>query len=63
MPNQPKRLIVRLLEVAAMFALAAFLIRLGVCYLLAVRIPLIALGILSLLVVIGYRVWKYRSGL
>lgn len=58
MEHQPKKLIARLLEWAAMFALAAFLLRLGVCYLKEIRWVLLMIGIVVAIIVIIYRVWK-----
>jgi len=57
----PKKLIVRLLEAAAMFALAMFLIKLGVCYLLSVKWVLLVLALLAVGSYIGYRIWKNKS--
>ena len=58
MEYQPKKLISRIFEFAAVFALSAFLLRLGVCYLKDVRWALLIIAILTAAAVIGYRVWK-----
>jgi len=58
---QPKKLIVRLLETAAMFALAMFLIRLGIGYLISVKWALIVLTVLTIGGVVGFRLWKQKS--
>lgn len=56
----PKRLITRILEFAGLFALSAFLIRLGVYYLLEVWPYLLFIAIIVLASVIGWRVYKHR---
>ena len=57
----PKKLIVRLLETAAMFALAMFLIKMGVCYLMSVKWALIVLAVLAAGGFVGFRLWKHKS--
>jgi len=58
MENQPRRLITRILEFAGLFALSAFLLRLGVAYLREIwQVLLIIAGV----IVVGtfaYRLWK-----
>jgi len=60
MENQPKRLLERLLEAAIIFALAAFLIKLGICYLLCVWPYLVIIATLVIGGVIAYRIWKHK---
>ena len=61
MENQPKKLITRILEFAGLFALSAFLLRLGVCYLLGIWKVLLIIAVVIAATVIGYRVWKNRA--
>jgi fatty acid desaturase len=59
--ERPKKFIVRLLESAAMFALAMFLIRLGICYLYEIWWVLVIIAVLTVGSIVGYRVWKRRA--
>ncbi len=61
MEREPKKFIVRLLEFCGIFALSAFLIRLGVCYIMQIWPVLLILAILAIAGIIGYRVWKHRT--
>ena len=61
MENQPKKLIIRILEFAALFALSAFLIRLGVTYIKEVWWVLLIIAAVIAAIIIGYRVWKNRT--
>jgi len=58
---QPKKLITRILEFAAVFALSAFLLRLGVLYLKEIRWALLIIALLTAAAVVGYRIWKYKT--
>ena len=62
MEERPKKLIIRLLEAAAIFALAMFLIKLGVAYLLSVWGVLVIIAVLAAGGVIGFRIWKHKNG-
>ena len=55
----PQRLITRILEFAGLFALSAFLIRLGVYYLLEVWSYLLIAAITVLAVIVGWRIYKH----
>ncbi len=58
MEHQPKKLITRILEFAGLFALSAFLMRLGVAYLREIWWVLL---IIAIIVIVGgflYRLWK-----
>lgn len=57
----PKSLITRILELAGLFALSAFLIRLGVYYLLEVWPYLLVITIIVLASIIGWRVYKHKQ--
>jgi hypothetical protein len=59
MQREPQRLIVRFLEFAALFALSAFLIRLGLMWLAEVRPVIVCIGAATLAVV-GLRLWLNR---
>lgn len=57
----PKKFSSRMLELAGLFALSAFLVRLGVYYLLEVW-PYLLIGvILTLAIIIGWRIYKHRK--
>jgi len=56
----PKKLAVRILEFAGLFALSAFLIKLGVRYILEVWPVLLVIVIVSVGVAVGIRIWKNR---
>jgi hypothetical protein len=58
---QPKKLITRILEFTAALALAAFLIRLAVNYILEIWPVLIILAIVIAGSMIGYRIWKNKA--
>jgi hypothetical protein len=60
MENQPKKLIVRIMEAAVLFALSAFLIRLGVCYILEIWPVLLIIAAVTVGIVVGYRIWKNK---
>lgn len=59
----PKGLITRILELACLFALSAFLIRLGVYYLLEVWPYLLIIAIIVLASVIGWRIYKHHRNM
>ena len=54
-------LIARLVEAAIVFFVCCGLIRLGVSYLVSVRIPLIIIAVILATAVIIYRVFKWRD--
>lgn len=56
----PKKFTSRMLELAGLFALSAFLVRLGVYYLLAVWPYLLIGTILAIAGIIGWRVYKHK---
>ena len=62
MDREPKKLITRILEFAALFALAMFLLNLGAAYLQEVWWILLIVAAVVGAIVIGYRVWRGRSG-
>jgi len=55
----PKRLIIRILEFAGLFALSAFLIRLGVYYLLEVWPYMLIAAVVAIIIVAGWRIYKH----
>ena len=57
----PKKFSSRMLELAGLFALSAFLVRLGVYYLLEVWPDLLIGVILMLAIIIGWRIYKHRK--
>ena len=60
MDREPRHLLSRLLEAACIFALSAFLIKLGICYLHQVRWALIILAVLGIAGYIVFRILKNR---
>lgn len=60
MENQPKHLLEKLLEAAIIFVISAFLIKLGVCYILCVWPVLVIIATIVIGGVIAYRIWKRR---
>jgi len=57
-----KKFFVTLLELAAIFALAMYLIRLAVCYLSQVWWVLLILAVLVAAGWFGWKLWKERHG-
>lgn len=55
----PKKFIERVLDFCITLAVSAFLLRLAVCYVVEVWPYLLAGASIILVVIIGYRVWKY----
>jgi len=50
----------RFLEAAAIFALAIFLIKLAICWLISIWWILLILAVLVIAGVIGWKLWKRR---
>lgn len=55
----PKRLITRILEFAGLFALSAFLIRLGVYYLLEVWPYMLITAVTAIVTIAAWRIYKH----
>jgi len=55
----PKRLITRILEFAGLFALSAFLIRLGVYYLLEVWPYMLIAAVTAIATIAAWRIYKH----
>ena len=60
MDERPRRLIIRILEFAALFALSAFLLRLGVAYLREIWWVLLIITVIAALAVFAYRIYKNK---
>jgi len=58
--KEPKRLIVRILEYAVIFAIAAFLFRLGVAYLTEIWAALLVIAVIAVGIAAGYRAYKNK---
>jgi hypothetical protein len=58
--RESKALITRIFEFAAVFAVSAFLIRLGIKWLLEIRFILLAAAIVAIAALIGIRLWTNR---
>ena len=56
-----KSLFQRILEGAAIFALACYLIKLGICMLQSIWGWLILLVAITLIVIVGYRFYKHHK--
>ena len=61
MEYHPKKLITRMIEFAVIFALSAYLLRLGVCYLSEIRWALVIIAVIAAAAIIGWRVWKSKK--
>lgn len=61
MDREPKSWITKFLEIAIMFAIAAYLIRLGVCFLSQVWPAIVIIVTLILTGIIAYRLWKKKN--
>ena len=59
MYEPPRSLLTRLLEGAFLFALASWLVWLGIRFLGEVWVPLVILAVLGIASVIGIRLWKH----
>ena len=60
MEKEPKRLIVRILEYAAIFAVAAFLLRLGVAYLTEIWAVVLVIAVVAVGIAAGYLGYKNK---
>ena len=45
-----------------MFAIGAWLLKLGVCFLYQIRVPLLIIGTVVLIGIIAGRIYRYRKG-
>lgn len=61
MEREPKKLITRIVEVAALLALASFLLRMAARWLAEIWIPLIIAGAIAVAVAIIIRHWRNRG--
>lgn len=48
-------------ETVILFAVGCYLVKLGVCYLVSVRVPLIIITVILGIIVTIYRVYKWRN--
>ena len=53
-------LLTRIIEGVIIFAILAFVIKLGVEYILSVKVPLIIIAVICGAVVIGYRIYRAK---
>lgn len=60
MEREHKKIIIRILELAGLFALSAFLIRLGIAYLKEIWPVLLIVAVIVAGVIIGFRVYKNK---
>jgi len=58
---KPKKLIARIVEYAFLLALAMFLIKLAICWLMEVWIVLLVVLVIASVAVIGFRAWKNKG--
>lgn len=56
-----RSLLTRLVEDVIAFVICCYLVRLGVFYILSVKIPLIIMAVIAGVIVIGYRSYKWRK--
>ena len=60
-PHTDRGLFGRLVEDVIIFAICCFLVKLGVSYLVSVKVPLIVISVILTIIVIIYRVHKRRD--
>lgn len=60
-PDTDRSLFSRIVEGVIVFAVCCFLVKLGVSYILAVRIPLIVISVTLSIIYITYRAYKRRD--
>lgn len=60
-PYTDRGLFGRIVEDVIIFAICCFLVKLGVSYLVSVKIPLIIISVILAIIVIIYRVYKRRD--
>ena len=51
----------RLFEYVIVFAISCYLIRLGICWLLSVRVPILVIVVSTGIVVLAYRTYRWRK--
>lgn len=56
-----ERLFGRIVEDVILFAVCCYLVKLGVSFLVSVRIPLLILAVIGIIAVITYRVLRWRK--
>lgn len=56
-----ERLFGRIVEDVILFAVCCYLVKLGVSFLVSVRIPLLILAVIGIIAVIIYRVLRWRN--
>lgn len=56
-----ERLFGRIVEDVILFAVCCYLVKLGVSFLVSVRIPLLILTVIGIIAVITYRVLRWRN--
>ena len=59
-PNTDRGLLGKLLDTAIVFAISAFLIYLGVEYIISVRVPLLIIGAIAITIYIIFRAARRR---
>ena len=60
-PHTDRGLFARLVEDVIIFAICCFLLKLGISYLVSVKIPLIIISVILAIIVIIYRVYKRKD--
>lgn len=60
-PDTEKNLFERFIESAILFAVCGYLIKLGVCYIVSVRVPLMIIAAIAAAAVLIYRYAKWRN--
>ncbi|MDY6366333.1 MAG: hypothetical protein SPL18_06730 [Oscillospiraceae bacterium] len=60
-PPTDRGLFGRLVEDVIIFAICCFLVKLGVSYLVSVKVPLIIIAVILVIIVIIYRVYRRRD--
>lgn len=60
-PGTERSLFSRIAEAVIVFAICCFLVKLGVGYILSVKVPLIVITAIVAIIVISYRAWRWRK--
>ena len=59
--DMDRSLFSRIVEVVIAFAVCCFLVKLGISYLVSIRIPLIIIAVILAVVVIAYRLHRWKG--
>jgi len=55
-----RSLFTRIVEGVIVFFICALMLKIGVDYILSIRVPLIIIAVIAATIVIGFRVWRWK---